>query len=538
MAWAALPRGLFQLPMLTSLDLSANELLELTEEIPENNHLHTLILDRNKLQRLPKNLKRWTRLRKLSGNNNQIKRLPAGLGNCQYLNDLQLENNRLTALPKTIGSLEKLETLSLAHNRLRQVPAELAHCRMLRKLNLANNRLKNLPRSLKKLAWLRELDMANNALRKCPQVIPECQRLRKLSLAGNKMKQWGTWPTDVAIEELDCSKNQLVSLPGLGNMQQLRVLDISSNKIQEFPTAFWRFPHLRRIHAQRNPAKVVNSDLLGCPKLETLQGLLSSAKKNQLLDFLSLSRQEVWMEKERALFFELFVSNKAVWQDLSFANAWRGAKVQDPYFAHAFRQLLYKRSPRRTQIRKGSTLLILGSLSEEGQSIYGSLDKLDISWTTDQSLAVRHVIFGTQHLPTELSARECPWYSEAQLLRQVDRLLGKPWSKAIPEDQLERVRTLLWNQQEVNCHLAIQLLRGSGVPKQILPDLLALYLRHPFPHLQEKLRILLFPYLPDLHRTLLTSGMQPPTHTQDVKTWKRWLGTTEIKAQVLMSLLQ
>ena len=538
MDWTSCPSDLLQLPNLKTLDLRANELLELPNEIPSNSRLHTLILDNNKLKRLPKNIKRLRKLRKLSLNNNQLGRLPLGLREWQDLNDLQLENNKLTALPKTIGRLEQLENLSVADNRLRHVPSELANCRMLRKLNLHNNRLRNLPETLKKLEWLRELDISANAMRKCPSVVTACRRLRKLSLASNKMKQLVAWPAGASLEELDCSKNQLTTVLELKGLLHLQALNISNNKIAGFPARFWRFPQLRKVNAQRISAKGENRDLLACPQLEELQGLLSKAKIKQLLRFLSLSRLEEWGEEERRLFFDLFIKDKEAWANLSNSTAWQGAQVKHPYFANSFRQFLFKQSARRKQIKAGHRLLIVGSLSNAGQTIIEALSNLDVAYTSDQTQSYTHLIFGTHELPAHLPSLAYPWYSEEQLVRELDRLQGKPWSKEIKEEQLERLKTLLWNAQEVNCHLALQLLSGSGVPKDLRIDLLALYLRHPFPQFHEKLKALLFPYLPDIIRVVLASGIEPPAKSDSIKAWRRWLGTSEIRAEALVSLLQ
>lgn len=537
MSWTFLPAGLFQLPQLKSLDLSSNQLQELTKEIPASCSLQTLILDNNQLSRLPKQFKNLSQLRKLTANANQLKRLIPGLGNCQNLIDLQLSNNSLASLPKTIGRLGKLENLAVNSNRLRSLPSEIANCSMLRKLDVSSNKLKDLPRGLAQLEWFRELDISSNGLRKCPEVLAGCRRLRKLSLAGNKMKRLVNWPAGRVIEDLDCSKNQLTSIEGLAELKSLQELQISSNKIESFSSEFWQFPNLTNIGALRNPVKIESRDLLACPNLEGLNGLLTSAKRTQLLSFLVISRQEGWDESDRRRYFDLYVKQKEAWEGLSLRIAWRGIQVQNPYFANSFRQWFHKRSRRRTQIKKGSTLLFLGSLSDESQGIYDSLSSLGIRWTMNQNEAATHVILGTHNLPSELRHLDLPWYTEQQLTRHLDRLSGKPWSRGITEEQLEKVRKLLWNQQDVNVRLAMQLLRGSGVPPSLTVDLLALYLNRKFPNLQDELRALLFPYLPDLIRTLLEKGIAPPADRADLKSWKRWLGTKEIDAEVLISLL-
>lgn len=538
LAWASLPAQLFKLPRLRFLDLSDNQIDELTEGIPVNCPLQNLNLNHNRLGRLPKNFKHLIQLRKLSATNNELNRLPASLGNCYQLVDLQLSNNRLTALPKSIGRLEKLENLTVNANRLRTLPTEVATCRMLRKLELSDNRLKSLPPGLAQLEWLRELDLSGNKMRKCPTVVTSCRRLRKLSLSGNKMKRLLTWPKGASLEVLDCSKNQLASIEGLAELEHLEILNLSSNQIQSVQKGFWQFPRLLSLVADRNPVKLAGEDFLGCPALEHLQGLLPLAKRSQLLAFLVISRQEDWDEKDRKQFFELFSKKKETWEGISYPVAWRGVQVQDPYFSDAFRRFFYKRSSRKTQIKEGSKLLILGSLSKHSHGLYEKLSNLGVHWTTNQDADATHIIFGTNKLPPELPRLDLPWYTEEQLTRSVDRLSGKLWSQKIDEEQFKQIRKLLWNQQEVNVRLAIQLLRGSGVHKRIREDLLALYFRQRFPNLQGEIEAVLFPYLPDLTRTLLEMGQKPPASLDDLKSWKKWLGTKEIKAEVLISKLQ
>ena len=123
-------------------------------------------------------------------------------------------------------------------------------------------------------------------------------------------------------------------------------------------------------------------------------------------------------------------------------------------------------------------------------------------------------------------------------MQNLDRLEGKKWTKQIPEDQVVHLRKLLLHDQEVNAHLALQLIKGSGLPKELMTDLLGLYFKEDFPQLQEKITVLLFPYLPDSLKLVLKFGPERPLTSSDPKLWKKWLATKEINVQRLLSLLR
>lgn len=539
MNWTALPSPLFQLPRLISLNASQNQLKDLDKSIGQAAQLEELILDGNALRALPSSIQRLSRLRKLSLRQNQLKRLPASMAKCQALQIVQLDDNQLRALPaKALLQWGQLEVLSASNNRIRQLPSEIAACSMLRKLHLAKNRLRQLPLSLAQLAWLASLDLSDNKLQQCPKVIPQCKRLRQLSLAGNRMKKLGTWPATLALEELDLSRNQLADIHTLNQLQQLQQLQLQSNKLANFDPGFWDFPKLRYLNAQRNAAKLDAASLLGCPRLVRLDGLLSPSKKKALLHFLRLAREENWRREERVRFFPLFRRDKVAWQELRVETAWRGAKVKDPYFAAVFRKFLLEHSARKTPLKSGKKVGLIGELREDQRLLRERMSRLGLTLAQEGEAAVTHRVLGTQKLPAAPPSLDQPWLSEAQLVRQLDRLEGKKWTRAIKDQELEHLRTLLMHKQAVNCHLALQMLRGSGVPKVLLTDLLALLLSNRFPDLQENLRRLLLPYLPDGLTMILEKEVDKPPAQSPAKEWQKWLASREIDVERLILLMK
>lgn len=538
MGWEGFPSTIFDLPLLKSLNAGQNKIKALTEEIGKLEVLERLVLDTNTLRAIPTSFRKLNELRILSLQGNQIRKLSIGLTKCGQLTELHLDENQLTALPKGIGRLGKLELLSAPNNRLRRIPSELANCSMLRKLQLSGNRLKQLPSTLSNLDWLTEVDVSDNKLAQGPAVLAQCQRLRKLSLAGNRMKRLGEWPDTLQLEEVDLSKNLLANIEALKGLPQLRSLNIAANKLADFPDGFWAFPKLQTLEAERLSAKLSGEQLLPCPQLCTLKGLLTTAKRTQLLQFLSLARAANWNLEERSLFYPLYQKNKEAWQRLTLEAAWKGGKVPDPYFAMAFRHFLYKQSARRTQIKQGAKLWIVGELEERMDTLAQRLSRFGISISQEGIENSTHVILGTAKLPPTIPSLSLPWYSESLLMQHLDRLAGKKWSRQIPEEQITHLRKLLLHEEEVNAHLALQLMNGSGLPKELMTDLLGLFFKEPFPDLQEKIQALLFPYLPDSLKLILHHGPERPSAKADPKLWKKWLATKEINVQRLLSVLR
>ncbi|KAK7501988.1 hypothetical protein BaRGS_00006740 [Batillaria attramentaria] len=135
------PEALYKLESLKRLNLSDNEITELSLMIDVWVNLETLNLSRNKLTALPVSIHKLTSLRKL------------------YLNCNQLD---FEGIPPNIGKLHDLEIFSAAKNNLEMIPEGLCRCGKLKKLILNSNRLITLPDILHLLPELETLDVREN----------------------------------------------------------------------------------------------------------------------------------------------------------------------------------------------------------------------------------------------------------------------------------------------------------------------------------------------------------------------------------------
>ncbi len=186
-----IPPELGKLSALKILDLSSNHFSgKIPPELGNLEGLETLLLNYNVLEGA----------------------IPPQIGNLRSLKELNLGSNPLGCpIPPKIGHLENLESLGMFLCSLTgSIPAELGNLEKLHGLMLGNNRLSGpVPSSLENLVQLRELYLAHNGLSGSIEFACKLTGLESLSLQGNKF-------SDLP--------------PGLGNLSQLRSLNVSSNR--------------------------------------------------------------------------------------------------------------------------------------------------------------------------------------------------------------------------------------------------------------------------------------------------------------------
>ncbi|HAS40186.1 MAG TPA: hypothetical protein DCS93_06880 [Microscillaceae bacterium] len=86
-------------------------------------------------------------LTSLDLSNQQLSVLPPMLLECGNLEELNLAHNQLTSIPADIQQLTKLKTLDLSHNQLKGLPPEILKLK-LKSLDLRHNLLESVPKSM------------------------------------------------------------------------------------------------------------------------------------------------------------------------------------------------------------------------------------------------------------------------------------------------------------------------------------------------------------------------------------------------------
>jgi antitoxin component YwqK of YwqJK toxin-antitoxin module len=174
------PDGIGNIPELTELDLSANELRTVPVVLGRLIQLHELKLDGNCIEELPADLTRLTELRSLSLSDNALTTLPAGLLDLGELTRLSLGDNDLRELPKEFATLSRLDALWLHDNPLSSLPTSMTQLTQLTFLHLGNVAWEEPPACLFEMPSLEELWLAGPSLRRIPPALCRLPRLRRL----------------------------------------------------------------------------------------------------------------------------------------------------------------------------------------------------------------------------------------------------------------------------------------------------------------------------------------------------------------------
>lgn len=194
-------------------------------------------------------------------NNGYFLKISRNLYTLPSLIRLTITNSSLDELNPLFERLTKLKNLNLSHNSLEEFPAVILKLPKLESLYLGHNRLETLPETLGQLKNLKELSLAENTnIEFSPTLLNSFVRLEKLDLSGIRFdglwfnptilvnlkyvdlrkSDLGLYPMDFTtltkLEVLNLYDCELEKLPkGLGNLKQLKSLDLGYNDISLFP---------------------------------------------------------------------------------------------------------------------------------------------------------------------------------------------------------------------------------------------------------------------------------------------------------------
>lgn len=115
-----LPRVVFTLTNLVTLDLRGNQFKEIPNEISKLKSLRELTIADNKLVEIPAGIYELPILENLFANNNKIKTVdPFKIISMRFLSTLNLQNNDILNLPIELGKADHLKSLQLEGNPFR-----------------------------------------------------------------------------------------------------------------------------------------------------------------------------------------------------------------------------------------------------------------------------------------------------------------------------------------------------------------------------------------------------------------------------------
>lgn len=228
-------------PVISTLDLSRCNLFEIPmDELFDPANLIELDLSYNKLDDLNPLLMRCSQLKVLNLSDNQLKDIPEALTKTFSVNlqDLNLSHNHFEMIPSVIGCFQQIQFLDLSNNPIQKIlDGTITELLQLRELRLNTCAILFLPANIGRLLNLETLELRENYLENLPPTIKLLQRLKLLDMGRNNFEDL---PSELgqltSLEELILDENNLCDISPVGDLVNLKHLDIASNRLDMFPS--------------------------------------------------------------------------------------------------------------------------------------------------------------------------------------------------------------------------------------------------------------------------------------------------------------
>lgn len=116
-------------------------------------------------------LEDFPNLKKLNIGANQLNRIPEEVYSLKQLETLFAYKNQITEIPCELASLTSLKHLTLYRNLINEIPESIRNCKALQVLNIGGNPLLYISDRLKELTQLKKLVLSNCKLDTVPDVV-------------------------------------------------------------------------------------------------------------------------------------------------------------------------------------------------------------------------------------------------------------------------------------------------------------------------------------------------------------------------------
>lgn len=277
-----------------TLDLSKRRLKALSKNVGLLTQLEELNVSDNNLDDLGDLLKHLPHLKRLNISNNQFQSLPAHLTDLSSLAELDASHNQLTELPVDMNKLAKLTLLNMSYNKFTAIPEQFAndddavsqwignpiafiidgkyYGPDTREIDLSGAGLTTLPKGLYWLKKLEKLNLSNNELTSLND-IDRFRHLKTLDVSHNKLDQFPDALTSITtLSELRAEGNTLTDLPKYMNkLTALRILDLKNNHFETIPDAFFNISCLQEADLSNNSLHELSEKIQFLVNLTTLK---------------------------------------------------------------------------------------------------------------------------------------------------------------------------------------------------------------------------------------------------------------------------
>lgn len=228
-------------------------------------------LEYNHIDKLPDTFNNFSSLQVINLGHNDFIKIPRSLCNLHNIEAIGLHNNKLIYLPDEICHWKKIKCLNLSHNQyLTHLPESCRNWKNIKYLNLNHNRLLYLY-YVESWTQLEILKLANNSIRFIDQDISQCLSLTEIDLKHNKLEKIDGIGELFNLKKLNISHNNIKNI-ALNSLMSIEELNLSNNSINNLEDIDWSvMSHLTSLDLSNN--NIDNLDDIDWTQLNNLTNL-------------------------------------------------------------------------------------------------------------------------------------------------------------------------------------------------------------------------------------------------------------------------
>lgn len=420
---------------------------------------------RGTLKKIPKEILKLSKLKELNIAFMSGDALPECIGELQFLEKIHIAvGHETVVLPQSLAKLKNLKAITLQECKLTAFPLVLTKIPQLEVLELSANQLSESLNNECYWAKLKTLNLNNNNYTKIPDWVYQHRNLENLFFYNNK------------LNKLD---DRIVELAQLGNLQ------IANNQLKELTKKILELPKLKLFNWFNNP-------------LGWLAPLLFELDEN-IFDFRSFSMQKHKDQVKTILSIRKALVKASLKNDASIVNticlllneakqlkdqnnraildcyAVNNQKIRDAVVATIKNRL---KPFEEKGFTKNSELLILGKTIKKKTELETRLKELEIKVAKKKTAETTHVLLGKniKNL-SPLEDNNLVLLTENQLNHFLDNNAPTYLVEETAEKTLNtaNIKELLISLLEENITVALALLKGGGVPKELMTSLFVVH---------------------------------------------------------------
>ena len=268
-----IPWTLYTLKKLKYLNLSFNEITELSPGMGKQRHLEMLNLMGNDLLEIPYSLFNCKKMKTLDVSlNKRLSRIPDEIGKMSELEAFGAWECNLQALPNALSNCLQLRSIVADKNQIKDLQLDFSKLSKLEKLSFSENQINHFSNSLFTLPKLRRLNLSWNRISALPKYIGRMEELKDLMLYGNHIRKL---PIDIgklkSLVYLNVGSNRIESLPeSITHLEQLQSLSIGSNMLREIPKRIANLTSLYHLKIHNNPLVEFPGEIYDLPNLHSI----------------------------------------------------------------------------------------------------------------------------------------------------------------------------------------------------------------------------------------------------------------------------